>query len=161
MKISMVVAMSENRAIGLQGRLPWHLPRDLKRFKELTMGKSILMGRKTFQSINKPLPGRQNLVLTTDATFAPSGVKVLHSLEEVMALKLEELFVIGGEDIYRLFLPKTSHIYLTLVHAEIKGDVHFPALVGFKEISREDHSADVKHQFSFSFIEYVRVHKVG
>lgn len=156
MKISMVVAMSESRAIGLHGQLPWHLPCDLKRFKAITMGKSILMGRKTFQSINKPLPGRQNLVLTTDATFAPSGVKVLHSFEEVMDLKLQELFVIGGEEIYRLFLPKTCHIYLTLVHAQIMGDVHFPVLVGFKEISREDHSADEKHQFSYSFIEYVR-----
>lgn len=154
--ISMVVAMSENRAIGFKGQLPWHLPKDLKHFKELTLGKTILMGRKTFDSLKKPLPGRTNLVMTTDPTFGHDGIQVVHGLEDLNTFKLDELFVIGGQDIYRLFLPKAEKIYLTLVHAVIPGDVFFPNLSGFLEIGRQYHPQDEKHQYAFSFIEYYR-----
>lgn len=156
MKIYMVVAMSENHVIGSQGELPWHLPKDLKRFKERTMGKTILMGRKTFQSINKALPGRNNLVMTKDLSFAHENVQAIHTIDELRKLNLEELYVIGGEDIYRLFLPFTSTIFLTLVHAVVLGDTFFPKLDDFIELDRQYCPADDKHKYAFSFIEYLR-----
>lgn len=155
--ISIIAAMSENRVIGINGRLPWHLPNDLRRFKQITWGKNILMGRVTFNSINRPLPGRNNLVLTKNPSFEHENITVIHSLDELWALKLDELMVIGGEEIYRLFLPLCSKIYLTLVHTEISGDAYFPEINGFKEVARVAHEADEKHIFAYSFIDYEKV----
>lgn len=146
--------MSENRVIGKGGKLPWHLPHDLTHFKKLTMGKNILMGRKTFDSIGSALKNRNNFVLTRNQEFYAPNVRVFHRKDEVLESGLDEIMVIGGEDIYRLFLKECTRIYLTLVHTTIVGDAYFPQIHGFKELSREDHNADEKHAFRYTFIEY-------
>ncbi len=154
MEIIFVVAISENRAIGKNGALLWHLPNDLKRFRALTLGHHILMGRKTFNSIGRALPERTNLVLTKDPAFFAPDIEIVHSMAEVLSLNLEQLMVIGGEEIYRMFLPYCHKIYLTLVHAHIEGDAHFPELLGFVETKREFHDKDDRHPFPYTFIEY-------
>lgn len=156
MLISAVVAMSDNRAIGKDNQLLWHLPRDLQHFKKITMGKPILMGRKTFQSIGRPLPGRQNLILTQDKEFKAEGCIVLHSIQAVLesVKDQEELCVIGGAEIYRQMLPMLHRIYLTIVHHEFIADVYFPELnrSEWKEIERVDCAADEKNNYDCSFI---------
>lgn len=156
MLISFVVAMSENRVIGRNGQLPWKLSNDLRRFKELTIGKNILMGRKTFESINKPLPNRNNFVLTRNDDFNRNDLVIFHSKEDVLKSNIKELIVIGGADIYELFLPECQRIYLTLVHTIIDGDIYFPHFFGFLEKSRQFYRHDEKHQYDYSFIEYER-----
>lgn len=156
MKISLVAAMSENRIIGDKGTLPWHLPDDLKHFKRLTLKKNVLMGRKTLSSLSKPLPHRQNYVLTRNRDFSMPHVTVFHSVDEVMNYGFDEVMVIGGEEIFRLFLPYCQTLYLTVVHAKVFGDVVFPEFEGFQETSREYHDKDDKHQLAFSFIRYER-----
>src|SRR5205809_1072727 len=128
--VSQVVAMACDGVIGLDNSMPWHLPDDLKRFKALTMGKPMLMGRKTFEAIGKPLPGRTSLVLTRDLNWQAAGVTVVHSVDEALKLAgaAPELCVVGGAEIYRLTLPATDRIYLTRIHASIAGDTVFPAL---------------------------------
>lgn len=153
MKIYFVVAMSENGAIGYKGQLPWHLPCDLKHFKALTTNKNIIMGRKTFASIKKALPNRNNMVLTRDHSFSEQDITVYHTLDQVLNSKLEELFVIGGQDIYQLFMPYCQRIYLTLVHTVVKGDRFFTIPDNFVETNREFYARDQKHQHDFSFIE--------
>jgi dihydrofolate reductase len=136
MKIALIVAASQNHVIGLDNQLPWHLPEDLQYFKAVTMGKPILMGRKTFDSIGRPLPGRANIVLTRDASWSAEGVEVVNDLDSAIAASekacavagTEELMIIGGEQIYRKFLPVASKLYLTKVEAEIEGDAYFPAI---------------------------------
>ncbi len=136
MKLSLIVAVSRNGVIGLNNQLPWHLPEDLKYFKSVTMGKPIVMGRKTYESIGRPLPGRTNIVITRDANWSAAGVEVAQTLE--VALKLgekaceaagaEEIMVIGGEQIYRLTLAAADRLYLTQVDAEVEGDAFFPEI---------------------------------
>lgn len=157
-KIALVVAMDQNRAIGRAGALPWHLPDDLKRFKALTLGKTVLMGRKTYQSIGRPLPHRRNVVLTRDPSFGAEGVEVVHSLEEALKLD-EELMVIGGGEIYALFLPLATHLHLTLVDTAVTGaDAFFPVWSSqdWSETFREFHPADESHAFSFRYVDLER-----
>lgn len=155
MRISLIVAASRNGVIGTGGKLPWHLPADLKRFKELTMGHPILMGRKTFQSIGKPLPGRTNIVITRQPGFQACGAVVAHSLEEALRLceKEAEAFVIGGAEIYKQALPLADRIYLTRINQDFDGDTFLfdidPAV--WKETSRQNFPADPPHH---SFIAY-------
>ena len=136
MKIALIVAASQNNVIGLDNQLPWHLPEDLQYFKAVTMGKPILMGRKTYESIGRPLPGRTNIVLTRDANWSAEGVVVVNDLDSARAASekacvaagVDELMIIGGEQIYRKFLPVADKLYLTKVEAVVEGDAYFPAI---------------------------------
>lgn len=158
-KIALVVAMDKNRAIGRAGALPWHLPDDLKHFKALTLGKTVLMGRKTFQSIGRPLPKRRNVALTKDPNFRSEGVEVVHSLDDALLLD-EEIMVIGGGEVYALFLPLATHLHLTLVDTAIPdADTFFPEWnpAQWRETHREFHPADERHLFAFSFVDLERI----
>ena len=159
MALSLVVAVSQNGVIGWNNRLPWHLPADLKHFKQLTLGHPILMGRKTFESIGKPLPGRTNIVISLQKNLSCCGALTAPSLEKGIELcgNADEIFVIGGESIYRQALPLADRIHLTLVHAEFEGDAHFEwDRAGWKEIAREDHPADPANPYPYSFLTLVR-----
>jgi dihydrofolate reductase len=159
-RIALIVAMAENGVIGRGQKLPWHLPDDLQHFKALTIGKPILMGRRTFASIGRALPGRRNLVLSRAERAPVSGVEVVHSLDEVIERcgNAPELCVIGGADIYALTLPRATHIYLTRVHASIEGDVRFPRLDPgeWRETARSEHMVDARHEYAMSFITLER-----
>ena len=134
MKISLIVAVSRNGAIGLNNQLPWYLPEDLKYFKSVTMGKPLIMGRKTFDSIGRPLPGRANIVLTRDPQWTSDGVEVVQSVEQALlageiaceAADVDEIMVIGGEQIYRMTIDLADRIYLTQVDTNVEGDAFFP-----------------------------------
>ena len=128
MKVSIIVAMSENRVIGRAGQMPWHISEDLKRFKRLTMGHHIVMGRKTFESIGRPLPGRRSIVITRNPEYASEGVLIANDLDHALKLAKgdKEVFVIGGAKIYELGVERAQRLYLTLVHTEVVGDVFFP-----------------------------------
>ncbi|EKD41996.1 MAG: hypothetical protein ACD_73C00399G0001 [uncultured bacterium] len=128
MTLSLIVAMSRNNIIGLDNALPWRLPEDLKHFKKTTMGHTIVMGRKTFDSIKKPLPGRKNIVLTRDLDFKAEGVEVIHDFKAWIKLQPEEdeIFVVGGAAVYELTWPYIKQIYLTLIDRDYKGDTFFP-----------------------------------
>lgn len=158
--ISIVVAASTNNVIGVAGDLPWRLSDDLKHFKALTMGKSIVMGRKTFESIGRALPGRQNIVITTQAEFAAAGCDVVSSPAAALgaASSAEEVMIIGGGEIYRLFLPMATRIYLTRVEVDIDGDTVFPALDEsvWRETAREEHSAGESNDYDFTILTYCR-----
>ena len=160
MTISLVVAAANNHVIGSDGDLPWHLPDDLRSFKRITTGKPIVMGRKTHESIGRPLPGRQNIVLTRDAAYATAGCDVATSAEEALALAgdADEVMVIGGGEIYRAFLPVADRIYLTRVDAEIAGDTEFPPLdeTEWELVSSEAHPADSRHAYAFEMMRYER-----
>ena len=140
--ITFVLARADNGVIGRDGQLPWHLPADLKRFKALTMGKPMIMGRKTFESFPSPLPGRRHIVLTRDRNWAAEGAEVAHSVDEALALAADEIAVIGGAEVFALFLDRADRVELTEVHAAPEGDATVPVLVGWRETAREDHPAD-------------------
>lgn len=155
MIISAIVAMSENRVIGINNQLPWHLPADFQYFKKITMGKPIIMGRKTFESIGKVLPGRLNIIVTRDQNYHAENARVTHSLQDALSLADQnEMMVIGGAQLFKEALPKIHRLYLTLVHAHIEGDSFFPEINSqdWKEISREDHVKDEKNRYDYSFI---------
>jgi len=160
MTISIIVAASRNNVIGAGGDLPWRLSDDLKRFKATTMGKPIVMGRKTWDSIGRRLPGRQNVVITRQAGFAADGCDIVASQEEAIAVTAgaEEVMVIGGSQVYELFLPVAERLYLTRVHAEVEGDAFFPAIDAseWRLVDDEPHSADDRNAFDFSFRIYER-----
>jgi len=160
MTISIIVAASENNVIGAAGDLPWRLSDDLRRFKTITMGKPIVMGRKTWDSIGRPLPGRQNIVITRQAEFAAAGCDVVASKEEAIAIagRAEEVMVIGGSQVYELFLPDTERLYLTRVHAEVEGDAFFPVIssLEWRLVSDESRPADDRNAFDYSFQVYER-----
>ena len=159
MRIALIAAMGSNRAIGLDNRMPWHLSADLKRFRALTLGKPILMGRKTHASIGRPLPGRVNLVLTSDPGYAAPGCIVVHSPEQALQVAQgEELMVIGGAALYRDFLPRAERLYLTRIHREFDGDTFFPEFdaADWRETAREDIEADADSGLSYSFITLER-----
>jgi len=132
MIVSLLVAASENNVIGKDNQLPWHLPNDLKYFKNLTWGMPILMGRKTFDSIGKPLPGRKSIVITRNYEWQHEGVDVVHSIEEAIqkaeSYGVKEIFVIGGAEIFKTSLPSANRVYLTRIHQDFDGDVHFPEI---------------------------------
>jgi len=128
--------------IGRDGRLPWHLPADLKRFKALTMGKPMIMGRKTFESFPSPLPGRRHIVLTRDRGWTAEGAEVAHSVDEALALAGDDAAVIGGAEVFALLLDCADRVELTEIHAAPEGDATVPAFSGWRETAREDHAAD-------------------
>lgn len=152
--------MAENRVIGRDNTLPWHLPADFKRFKALTTGHTLIMGRKTFDSIGKALPGRRTIVLTRARDWQKAGVDVVHDLETAIrrAGTDPEVFVAGGADIYRQALPRADRIYLTVVHAEVPGDTQFPEIDphAWTLVAEEHHPSDDRNAFSFTFRRYER-----
>jgi dihydrofolate reductase len=156
MVISLIVAMAANRVIGRDNKLPWRLPNDLRRFRALTMGKPLVMGRKTFESIGRPLDGRHNIVVSRNPDYRAEGCTVVHSPEAALAAAVpaEELFVAGGAELYAQFLPRAHRLYLTLVHARVEGDTFFPTYdeSQWREIEREDHQADGRHAYAYSFL---------
>jgi dihydrofolate reductase len=152
--IKAIVAMAENRVIGNAGTIPWHLPEDFKFFKATTMGHAILMGRKTYESIGKPLPGRENIVLSRTMPETP-GVTIIHSLDDLKEpADGKDLFVIGGEEIYRLMLPRIQELYVTKVPRTIEGDTHFPEFE-----SQFDSGSNVLEAVDFTVWKYRRSHR--
>ena len=153
--ITLIVAVADSGVIGRDNTLPWHLPEDLKRFKRLTMGKPIVMGRKTFESIGKPLPGRHNIVVTRDANYHREGITVVHDAEAALraAGLVPEIMVIGGAELFRTLLPRAGRLHLTRVHGNIEGDVMWPALDDreWTVVERESHSADDRHAWPMTF----------
>lgn len=159
MSISIIVAMDRNRAIGKDNALPWHIPSDLKYFKSITMGKPILMGRKTFQSIGRPLPGRQNIVLTRDPKWHADGVTVINDVSAAHTVTddVTELMVIGGAEIYRALLHETDRLYITEVDLVVDADTYFPPLKEgeWREVSRTPHAAEGQTP-AHAFVVYER-----
>ena len=159
--ISIVVAASTNNVIGAQGQLPWQLSDDLKRFKQLTLGKPIVMGRLTWESIGRPLPGRQNIVVTRQADFIADGCDVVASPAAALAAAGDagEIMIIGGSQLYELFLPKADRLYVTRVHAEVEGDAFFPEIdeSEWRLVNDEPHRADDRNAFAYSFRTYERI----
>lgn len=140
MIVSIIAAMAENRVIGREGAIPWDLPADRRRFREITLGHPVIMGRKTFESLAGPLDGRINIAVTRNRAWWADGILVAHSLEEALSLAgdVDEAFVIGGREIYEEALPLAQRIYLTVVHLDVEGDTRFPAIPSsFEEVSRE------------------------
>lgn len=161
MKVSIVVAVAENNSIGKNNQLLWHLPNDLKHFKNITTGGTIIMGRKTFESIGKPLPNRISIVVSTQKNFDAKGAIVVSSLDVALekCKNKDEVFIIGGGEIYKYSLPFVDCIYLTKVHQNFEGDTFFPVLNidEWKVITEVNHLPDEHHEFSYSFIKLERV----
>ena len=159
--ISIIVAAAANNVIGAQGDLPWRLSDDLKRFKAVTMGKPIVMGRKTWESIGRALPGRRNIVITRQQGFTAEGCDVVQSTDEAIAVAgdVGEIMVIGGSEIYGLFLPMAQRLYMTRVHADVSGDAFFPDIDEdmWQLVSDEACPADSRNEFDFSFRIYERI----
>ena len=159
--ISLIVAAAENDVIGRQGELPWRLSDDLRRFKAITMDKPIVMGRKTWESIGRPLPGRQNIVITRQPGYTAEGCDVVSSVDAAIAASgdADEIMIIGGSEIYALFLRRAERIYLTRVHATLEGDARFmlPGTSDWRLVSDERHAADDRNEFDYSFRRYDRV----
>lgn len=158
--ITLVVAAADNGVIGHDGKMPWHLPADLAHFKLLTWGKPIVMGRRTYESIGRPLPGRTNIVVTRDAAWSRPGVVVAHSLEAAFAAAAgaTEVMVIGGAQLYADCLPLATRVELTQVHAEPAGDTHWSPLdlKHWREVARHEHAADARNVHALTFIAYER-----
>lgn len=165
-RLALIVAAAENGVIGRDNALPWRLPEDMRYFKRVTMGKPVVMGRKTFESIGKPLPGRTNIVITRNGAYQAAGVSVVLSLAEALALAqdvagqdgVDEIVVIGGAEIYRATLPAAARLYMTEVHASVEGDAVLPAIdwSQWLEVSRERHPAQAPNPYDYSFVCYER-----
>jgi len=153
--ITLIVAVADSGVIGRDNGLPWHLPEDLKRFKRLTMGKPMVMGRRTFESIGKPLPGRLNIVVTRDTNYRREGVTAVHDVDGALraAGDAPEVMVIGGAELFRALLPRAGRIHLTRVHGNIEGNVMWPALDerDWAVVERETHAADERHAYAMTF----------
>ena len=163
MRLSSIVAMDKNRLIGVNGRLPWHLPDDMKWFREQTLGKPVIMGRKTFESIPdrfRPLPGRHNIVLTRRRDYEAEGTTVVHTIEAALTAAGDEAegVVIGGAELYAQLLPRTDRLYLTRIDAEFVGDVYFPEIDpdDWQETYRQEHLADDRHDYAFTWLIWER-----
>ena len=166
MLLSVIVAAAENGVIGRDGALPWHISEDLKYFKRVTLGKPVIMGRKTFDSIGRPLPGRANIVISRDPAYATEGVRPVPSLDEAVALAedialidgIDEALVIGGAQIYAAAIPRADRLYLTRVHAAVEGDVVLPEIdwAEWRELSREFHAAEAPNPYDYSFLVFER-----
>lgn len=164
MKLALIVAMARNNVIGRDNAMPWHLPDDLRYFKRMTLGKPVIMGRKTFASIGRPLPGRPNIVVTRNTGFSAEGIHVVHSLDDALDLGQRllaelgqedgELMLVGGAELYAQALPLATRLYLTEVHGEPEGDARFPAIDpdGWREVAREDHVAGEANTYAYSFV---------
>ncbi|MDX1568838.1 MAG: dihydrofolate reductase [Xanthomonadales bacterium] len=159
-RIALIVAMDRNRAIGRDGDMPWHLPADLRHFKATTMDHAVIMGRKTFDSIGRPLPRRQNIVLTRDHGWRGDGVQVVHDLDAAIRLAMTDpVFVIGGGELYRAVLPAADLLFVTEIDTQVRGaDTFFPEIdpSRWTEESRSEHFADERNPFSLCFVKYTR-----
>ena len=159
-QLSLIVAMDENRLIGSNNGLPWHLPADLAYFKRTTLGKPILMGRKTYESIGRPLPGRQNIVITRNPDFSAPGCDIAGDIDAALALcgEASEVMLIGGATLYEQAMTQVSTLYITHIRSRYEGDTWFPAFdaADWKEIEREDHKADENNSTDYSFAKYIR-----
>ena len=158
MKISLIVAMATNRVIGLDNKMPWHLSADLKKFKAITMGAPILMGRKTYESIGRPLPGRNNIIISRNLDYQQAGCLVFNDINtaiETSSKDADEIFIIGGAELYKAILPLANNLYLTLINQDFNGDTFFPEIDfnAWTEVSREDISNDISVNFSYSFLK--------
>ncbi|MFQ1649526.1 type 3 dihydrofolate reductase [Aeromonas veronii] len=162
MKISMIAAMAHDRVIGKDNQMPWHLPADLAHFKRVTLGKPVLMGRKTFESIGRPLPGRRNLVISRNPDYQAEGIEMVGSVEAALALlagsSVEELMVIGGGHLYAEMLPSADCLYLTRIDLAVEGDTRFPAFDDgqWQRVDCESHPADEKNPHPYSFETWQR-----
>lgn len=160
--LSLIVAMDKNNVIGKDNDMPWHLPNDLKHFKETTLGNAMIMGRKTFDSIGRVLPGRKSIVLTRSEQTFPEEVDVIHSIEEIHTLRKanesDELFVIGGGELFKEMLPHADKLYVTVIDEAFDGDVYFPEIdpMIWEEVSKEKGLKDEKNIYDYYFIEYSR-----
>jgi dihydrofolate reductase len=161
MNFSMIAAMDENRVIGKDNDLPWRLPRDWAYVQKITMGKTIVLGRKNFESIGKALPGRKNIVLTRKRDFSPQNCLIVHSIDEVLQTCRgdEEVFIFGGEEIYSQFMPMVTKLYLTKIHHAFEGDTYFPEINegDWKEISRVKGIKDKQNPYTYYFHQYIRI----
>ena len=162
MLISLIAAMDRQRLIGVENRLPWYLPADLRHFRRVTMGKPILMGRKTYESIGRPLPGRHSIVVTRDKDFSAQGCTVVPSIEKALAAggPYPELVVVGGASFYAQLMHRAQRMYLTLIDAEFQGDTYFPVYqaADWREVSRNDFQADEENAYPYSFVTLERLH---
>jgi dihydrofolate reductase len=160
-RICLIAALAANRVIGRNNALPWHLPADLKRFKALTMGHPVLMGRNTRESIGRPLPGRRNLVITRNRDYSAPGCEIIHSLDEAIAAcrGAREVFIIGGAELYRESLPRADRLEFTEIHAEFDGDATFPEYFQgeWRETAREIHRNEAGIPFRYDFVRYERM----
>ena len=171
MLLALIVAQSQNRVIGRNNALPWHLPEDLKYFKTVTLGKVIIMGRKTYESIGRPLPGRTNILISRDLSYKVEGVTVVHSLEQAIEQAkavstvnaVDEALVIGGAELYAQALPLAQRLYLTQVHHQVGGDAYFPELDSsqWQQVSRQDFAATESNPYSYSFLVFDRSEAEG
>ncbi|SIR17460.1 dihydrofolate reductase [Halanaerobium kushneri] len=164
MSLSIIAAMDQNQLIGKDEKIPWDLPADLKYFKKTTMGAPVVMGRKTFESIGFPLPGRRNIILTRNKDYAAEGCEVVHSQKEILAEFLEieeEAFIIGGAEIYRQFLPYCNKLYLTIIDHEFSGDTYFPEFdrQNWDQISEKEGKTDSSNPYQYSYHVYQRKNK--
>ena len=159
-KLAIIVAMAKNRTIGADNTLPWHCPEDLRHFKTLTMGHHMIMGRKTFDSIGKPLPGRTTVVVTRNTDLDIAGCLIAHSLEQAVAACVgdNEVFIVGGAELYAQALPLVNTLFITEIQQEITGDAHFPELnpSDWREVSREIHRQEIPQVLQYHFVEYRR-----
>ena len=159
MKISLIVAMARNHAIGLNGQMPWHLPADLKHFRAVTMGYPIIMGRKTFEAIGKPLPGRRNLVISSNPEFKAEGVEVFNQIQTAIdqCNDLEQVFVIGGATLYEALLDRADYLFLTEIDQDFEGDTFFPQFdrKEWQELERRD-VCDANTAFKYSFVKLAK-----
>jgi len=160
MKLSLIVAMATNRTIGLNNKMPWHLSADLQHFKKITMGQPIIMGRKTFESIGRPLPGRQNIIISRNTDYQQQGCSVFNDLDSALqsCTENDEVFVIGGATLYKATLARADRLYITEIHNEFKGDTWFPEIqqAQWREVEREDINDDNSVDFNYSFMTYDR-----
>lgn len=156
MNISIIVAMSSNWVIGRDNDLPWQLSSDLKHFRSITMGKPIVMGRKTHESIGRPLPGRENIIVTRNQAYQSEECTVIHSLDELEKYchQHDEIMIMGGAELYRQAMDKVTRLYLTEVHAHVEGDTLFPTFdrEQWQELERQDYKADEKNEYDYSFL---------
>lgn len=159
--VSLIVAMARNRVIGVDNTLPWRLSADLQHFKALTMGKPIIMGRLTWESIGRPLPGRRNIVLSRSVIEVPDGVDVVNSLADAIELcsSVPEIMIMGGAQVYKQALPLAQQLYITEVACDVEGDAWFPEIDqnAWRELTRESHVADEKNEYAFDFVCLERV----
>lgn len=164
-RLSLIAALARNRVIGIENRLPWKLPEDLAHFKALTLGHPIVMGRKTFESLGRPLPGRRNIVITRNVDYHPAGCEMAKSIPEAIALcaDAQEVFFIGGAELYKQVLPIVDRMYLTEVQTEAQGDAWFPEFdpSAFREISRDAHTGEKGDPLRFDFVVYERRHALS
>ena len=164
--VAIIVAVADNGVIGRDNTLPWHLPEDLRYFKQVTLGKPVVMGRKTFESIGRPLPGRTNIIITRNPQFIAAGIEIVNSLDAALELAdriarrngVAETVVIGGAEIYRSALSRANRLYLTEVHAAVEGDALLPEVDWreWREVSRERHAAIAPNPYAYSFVRYER-----